>query len=253
MGGGSFSGPKAGTPQDIRFTRSQDNTVLYATTLGWQGGTTTITTLGSNQISLSNLASVQLINNAAGSYTNLTSYYQDGGGLHITLPSSNPPFSALAYVFKLTFNGQIPTLGAAPIPTGWAKVANVTTGLVLDSGGNVASGSGLKQWSYNGSTNLQWQFVPLGGGWYKIVNNTNGMVADSWGNTANGATCLQAPWNGGNNQQWKLDPAGNGRYHIVNRGTGTALDGAGNATVGSATELWAENGSTNNEYTITAV
>ena len=253
MGGGSFSGPKAGTPQDIRFTRSQDNTVLYATTLGWQGGTTTITTLGSNQISLSNLASVQLINNAAGSYTNLTGYYQDGGGLHITLPSSNPPFSALAYVFKLTFNGQIPTLGAAPIPTGWAKVANVTTGLVLDSGGNVASGSGLKQWSYNGSTNLQWQFVPLGGGWYKIVNNTNGMVADSWGNTANGATCLQAPWNGGNNQQWKLDPAGNGRYHIVNRGTGTALDGAGNATVGSATELWAENGSTNNEYTITAV
>ncbi|HEV2346084.1 MAG TPA: alpha-L-fucosidase [Actinocrinis sp.] len=253
MGGGSFAGPKAGTPQDIRFTRTQDNTVLYATTLGWQGGTTTITTLGSNQINLSNLVSVQLINNAAGQYTNLTNYYQDGGGLHINMPSSTPPFNAFAYVFKLTFSGQIPTLNAAPIPTGWVKVANVTTGLVLDSGGSVPSGSGLKQWSYNGSTNLQWQFVPLGGGWYKIVNNTNGMVADSWGNTANGATCLQAPWNGGNNQQWKLDPAGNGRYHIVNRGTNTALDGAGNSTVGSATVMWAENGSTNNEYTITAV
>jgi len=252
MGGGSFTGPKAGTPQDIRFTRSQDNTILYATTLGWQGGTTTITTLGSNSISLSNLASIQLINNAAGQYTSLTNYTQDGGGLHITMPSANPPFNALAYTFKLTFNGQIPTPGAGSIPTGWVKVANATTGLVIDSGGNVASGSGLKQWSYNGSTNLQWQFVPLGGGWYKIVNNTNGMVADSWGNTANGATCLQSPWNGGNNQQWKLDPAGNGRYHIVNRGTNTALDGAGNATVGSPTVMWAENGSTNNEYTITA-
>ena len=97
MGGGSFSGPRAGTPQDIRFTRTQDNTVLYATTLGWQGGTTTITSLGSNQINLSNLASVQLINNAAGQYTNLTNYNQDGGGLHITMPSSNPPFTALAY------------------------------------------------------------------------------------------------------------------------------------------------------------
>jgi alpha-L-fucosidase len=183
----------------------------------------------------------------------LTSHYQDGGGMHITMPSSNPPFNAFAYVFKLTFNGQIPTLGAGSIPTGWVKVANVTTGLVLDSGGGVPSGSGLKQWSYNGSTNLQWQFVALGGGWYKIVNNTNGMVADSWGNSANGATCLQSPWNGGNNQQWKLDPVGNGNYHIINRGTNTALDGAGNSTVGSPTVMWAENGSTNNEYTITAV
>ena len=253
MGGGSFSGPRAGTPQDIRFTRTQDNTVLYATTLGWQGGTTTITTLGSNQINLGNLASVQLINNAAGQYTNLT-YNQDGGGLHITLPSSNPPFNALAYVFKLTFTGQIPTPGGGggPVPTGWAKVTNATTGLVLDSGGSVASGSPLKQWNYNGSTNLQWQFVSLGGGWYKIVNNTNGMVADSWGNTANGATCLQSAWNGGNNQQWSLQDAGNGRYHIVNRGTGTALDGAGNATAGSPTVLWTPNSSTNNEYTITA-
>ncbi|NUP42896.1 MAG: alpha-L-fucosidase, partial [Streptomyces sp.] len=38
MGGGSFSGPVAGKPQDIRFTRSRDNKVLYATALGWQGG-----------------------------------------------------------------------------------------------------------------------------------------------------------------------------------------------------------------------
>ena len=254
MGGGSFSGPRAGTPQDIRFTRTQDNTVLYATTLGWQGGTTTITTLGSNQINLGNLASIRLINNAAGQYTNLTDYHQDGGGLHITMPSANPPFTALAYTFKLTFNGTIPTLGGGGlVPTGWVKVTNATSGLVLDSGGNVASGAPLKQWNYNGSTNLQWQFVSLGGGWYKIVNNTNSMVADSWGNTANGATCLQSTWNGGNNQQWKLDPVGNGNYHIVNRGTNTALDGAGNTTVGANTFLWAENNSPNNEYTVTAV
>ena len=61
MGGGSFSGPMAGTPQDIRFTRSQDNKVLYATALGWQGGTMTITTLNSNQINLSSLTGAQLL------------------------------------------------------------------------------------------------------------------------------------------------------------------------------------------------
>src|SRR6185312_15384649 len=107
----------------------------------------------------------------------------------------------------------IPALGSGSggsgIPSGWTKVANVTSGLVLDSGGNVASGSNLKQWSYDGSPNLQWQFVSLGNGYYRIVNNTNGMVADSWGDTANGAPARQAAWNGGDNQQWSLNSLGN--------------------------------------------
>lgn len=257
MGGGAFTGDVAGTPKDIRFTRSKDNTVLYATALGWQGSTMTITTLNSNQFSLSNLVSAQLLGNTAGSYTNLPTPTQDASGLHLAMPASSAPFSALAYVVKLTFSGQIPTLGSggsgSGIPTGWTKIANVTTGLVLDSGGSVASGSNLKQWSYNGSTNLQWQFVSLGGGYYRIVNNTNGMVADSWGNTANGAPARQAAWNGGNNQQWSLTSVGNGRYQIVNRGSGTALDGAGSTTAGSTAVLWAPNGSTNNEWTITGV
>ena len=147
------------------------------------------------------------------------------------MPSSNPPFSALAYTVKLTFSGEIPVLGAPGGSTTWVKIANVTSGLALDSGGNVASGSNLKQWTYDGSTNLQWQLIDLGNGYYRIMNRTNGMVADSWGNAANGAPARQAAWNGGNNQQWSLDSLGNNRYQIVNRGTGTALDGGGSTTV----------------------
>ena len=252
MGGGAFTGDVAGTPQDIRFTRSQDNTVLYCTALGWPGGTMTIQTLNSSQFSISNLANAQLINNAAGSYVNLPRPAQDGSGLHLQMPSSSAPFSALAYVVKLTFSSAIPALNGGGIPAGWVKIANATTGLVVDSGGNVASGSNLKQWNYNGSTNLQWQFVSLGNGYYRIVNNTNGMVIDSWGNAANGAPARQTAWNGGNNQQWSLVSAGNGNYHIVNRTTGTALDGLGSTTIGSATDMWAVNSSTNNEYSITA-
>ena len=52
MGGGSFTTPRAGTAQDIRFTRSKDNRVLYATVLGWPGSSLTITTLSSNRINL---------------------------------------------------------------------------------------------------------------------------------------------------------------------------------------------------------
>jgi alpha-L-fucosidase len=253
MGGGSFTTPVAGTNTDIRFTRNKANTALYATVLGWPGGTFNITTLSSNRINLSTLSSVQLLGSTAGTYTNLPTRTQDGSGLHIQMPSSSAPFSAPAYVVKLTFSGQIPSLGSGPTPTGWARIANVTTGLVLDGGGSVASGSVVKQWSYDGSTNLQWQLVDAGGGYYRIVNRTNGMVIDSWGNTANGANAMQAAWNGGDNQQWRLANLGNGRYQIINRGTGTALDGAGNATAGSTVVMWTPNSSTNNQWTITTV
>jgi alpha-L-fucosidase len=253
MGGGSFVTPRAGTNRDIRFTRSKDNTVLYATVLGWPGDILTVNTLNANRINLSNLTAAQLLGNAAGTYTNLPRPIQDGTGLRITMPSATAPFNALAYVIKLTFSGQIPALSGGGTTSGWARIANATTGLVLDSGGNVGSGSALKQWTWDGSTNLQWQFVDLGGGWYRIVNRTNGMVADSWGNTANGANAMQAPWNGGNNQQWRLNNLGNGRYQIINRGTGTALDGMGRTAVGSTSGLWAPNGNTNNQWTITAV
>jgi poly(3-hydroxybutyrate) depolymerase len=139
------------------------------------------------------------------------------------------------------------------IPTGWARVANAATGLAMDSGGNVASGSQLKQWSYDGSTNLQWQFVALGGGWYRLVNRTNGMVADSWGDATNGAAAKQAAWNGGSNQQWRLNDMGGGRYQIINRGTGTALDSGGSTTAGSPVKLWAPDASANLQWSITGV
>jgi alpha-L-fucosidase len=253
MGGGSFSGPRAGTGQDIRFTRSKDNTVLYATVLGWPGQTLTITTLAANRINLSGLSSAQLLGTSAGTYINLPTSTQDGSGLHLTMPSSAAPYSALAYVVKLTFSGQVPSPGSAQPPTGWAKIANLASGLALDSGGNVSSGSVLKQWSYDGSTNLQWQVVDLGTGYVRLVNRTNGMVADSWGGTTNGASARQAAWNGGNNQQWKLNDLGSGHYQIINRGTGTALDGAGSQANGSTTVLWAPNSSPNNQWTITGV
>ncbi|GII74993.1 alpha-L-fucosidase [Sphaerisporangium melleum] len=253
MGGGSFVTPRAGTNTDIRFTRNKANTVLYATVMGWPGSTMHITTLGSNRINLGNLASVQLLGATAGQYTNLPTRTQDGSGLHITMPSSTAPFSAPAYVVKLTFNGAIPSPGSGPTPTGYVRITNVASNLALDSGGNVASGSNLKLWGWDGNTNLQWQLVDAGSGYYRLVNRTNGMVADSWGDTANGALCKQAAWNGGNNQQWRLNDMGNGRYQIVNRGTGTALDSGGSTTAGANVKLWAVGSSTNLQWTITTV
>ncbi|MEU6414693.1 glycoside hydrolase N-terminal domain-containing protein [Microbispora sp. NPDC046933] len=174
---------------------------------------------------------------------------ETGGAVTVTKPEAD----VIALPGQAGRTYRLTGSGGGTTPSTYVRIANVATGLALDSGGNVASGSNLKQWNWDGSTNLQWQLVDLGGGWYRIVNRTNGMVADSWGNTANGANARQAAWNGGNNQQWRLNDLGNGRYQIVNRGTGTALDGMGYTTAGSAVGMWTPNSSTNNQWTITAV
>ncbi|MFF5958242.1 alpha-L-fucosidase [Streptomyces luteogriseus] len=337
MGGGSFTTPHAGTPQDIRFTRNKTADVLYATVLGWPGSSLTIKTLGSDRINLTSLTSVKLLGTSAGTYIDLPTPTQDSSGLTITLPSS-APYSAGAYVLKLAFSGTIPGLrpltgaiafadvdytGKAaaftvgdhtaadlataglgprtlsslrPAPgyqvigysgdhftgTSWTfdadtpdlrntgnndqitslrvrfnpatyfRITNATNGLALDSGGDVASGSSLKQWTWDGSPNLQWQAEAVGGGYYRLVNRTNGMVADGWGATDDGSPARQAPWNGGTNQQWTITHRGGDRYSLANRTTGLVLDGGGDVGSGSVTKQWTYGSSTNLLWTFTA-
>ncbi|MEV5848531.1 alpha-L-fucosidase [Streptomyces sp. NPDC051985] len=150
-------------------------------------------------------------------------------------------------------NDKVTSLKVQFNPATYFKVLNVTDGLALDSGGNVSSGSNLKQWTWDGSSNLQWQAVEVGGGYYKLVNRTNGMVADGWGATADGSAARQAVWNGGTNQQWLITHRGDGRYSVANRTTGLVLDGGGNVSSGSVTKQWTYGSSTNLLWTFTAL
>ncbi|MFI1050018.1 alpha-L-fucosidase [Streptomyces griseoruber] len=338
MGGGAFTTPHAGTPQDIRFTRNKADTVLYATVLGWPGTTLTIKTLSSDRIDLSSLTSVKLLGSTAGTYIDLPTPAQNSSGLTVALPSS-APYSAGAYVLKLTFSGTIPGLrplvgaiaftdvnytgnaavltvgdytaadltAAGPGPrtlsslrpapgyqvigysddnftgTSWTftadnpdlrvtgnndkvtslrvqfnpatyfRITNVTNGLALDGGGNVASGANLKQWTWDGSSNLQWHAEAVADGYYRLVNRTNGMVADGWGATTDGSAARQAPWNGGTSQQWRITHRGGERHSIANRATGLVLDGGGNVASGSVTKQWTYGSSTNLQWTFTAL
>ncbi|KOG09552.1 alpha-L-fucosidase [Streptomyces viridochromogenes] len=150
-------------------------------------------------------------------------------------------------------NDQITSLKVQFNPSAYLRITNLTSGLVLDSGGNVAGGSDLKQWTWFNHANLQWQAVAVGGGFYKLVNRANGMVADSWGATGNGAPCRQLEWNGHTNQQWKITHRGGGQYNIVNRTTGKLLDSGGNVPEGSVTKQWDWGNSTNLQWTISPV
>ncbi|QWB21543.1 MULTISPECIES: alpha-L-fucosidase [Streptomyces] len=150
-------------------------------------------------------------------------------------------------------NDRVTSLKVQFRPSTYFRVINVTDGLALDSGGDVASGSDLKQWSWDGSDNLRWQALEVGGGYYKLVNRANGMVADGWGATTDGSAARQAVWNGGNNQQWTITHRGDGRYSIANRTTGLVLDGGGTVPSGSVTKQWTYGNSTNLLWTFTAL
>ncbi|SEC33305.1 alpha-L-fucosidase [Streptomyces sp. 3213] len=150
-------------------------------------------------------------------------------------------------------NDAIVSLKVSLDPATYFRLLNVTDGLALDSGGNVASGSNLKQWTPVDNTNLQWQAVDLGTGYYRLVNRTNGMVADGWGSTDNGSPARQAAWNSSPNQQWQITDRGNGQYSIANRSTGLVLDGGGQVASGSVTKQWTWTTSTNLLWTLQPV
>ena len=108
-GHGIFTAPAEGTAKDVRYTRSKENTTLYAILLGWDEGQKEITlaSLGAKNIDLKHLKSVALIDGAAGKYLPLE-YRQDEEGLTISLPERFD--EEMAYVIKLTFRRKIPAL-----------------------------------------------------------------------------------------------------------------------------------------------
>ncbi|MFD9126241.1 alpha-L-fucosidase [Kitasatospora sp. NPDC059571] len=150
-------------------------------------------------------------------------------------------------------NDAIRSLKVTFRPDTYFRLTNVTSGLALDSGGNVAGGSNLKQWQPIDHTNLQWQAIELGNGYYKLVNRTNGMVADGWGSTANGDPARQKAWDDSNTQQWQITHRGQGQYSIANRGTGLVLDSGGRVASGAVTKQWRWQQSANLLWTFTPV
>ncbi|MFI5824954.1 alpha-L-fucosidase [Streptomyces rishiriensis] len=170
----------------------------------------------------------------------VTGYSGDGfTGTAWTFTSNTPDLRATGN------NDVIASLKVTFRPDKYFRLTNVTNHLVLDSGGNVAAGSNLKQWDPVQHTNLQWQAIELGNGYYRLVNRTNGMVADGWGSTGNGDPARQKAWDGSDTQQWRITHRGQGQYSIANRGTGLVLDGGGMVAAGAVTKQWTWQQSTN--------
>jgi alpha-L-fucosidase len=210
---GVFMAPTAGTANDIRYTRSKDNTTLFAILLGWDPGQNEVTlnTLSSDRIDLKNLKSVSLINGVTGNYMPLT-FRQDPKGLLVSMPEKS--FDELAYVLKLSFDGQIPS------PDNYADL-DCTPHYYLIPGNSTGSptlGADLVLTRNRKDFSNQWLLEPAGKGLYKIMNRENPTkVLECSISDASSHSLAISDVTGKDNQVWRIEHSYNGLYKVSNK------------------------------------
>ena len=207
---GIMAAPAEGTSKDVRYTRSKDNTTLYAILLGWDESQKEIklTSLSSDRIDCKNLKSVELINGEAGKYLPLA-FKQNTEGLLVSLPERS--FEELAYVLKLSFNGKIPTLDRYA-DLNCAPHYYLVPG---DNSGSLVLGLDLTLSAKRKNTANQWKLEDAGKGIYKILNRENGEKVFEC-STA-GHDLIISNFTGQDNQFWKIEDAHNGFFRISNK------------------------------------
>jgi alpha-L-fucosidase len=207
---GVMGAPKAGTAGDIRYTRSKDNTTLFAILLGWDKGQKDVIlkSLAADRIDCKNLKSVELINGDAGKYLPLT-FRQGAEGLTVNLPEHS--FEEMAYVLKLNFDGKIP-----PLDKFTDLNCNPHYFLVPgDNPGSLVLGSDLKLTGSKKNFANQWKLESAGKGFYKILNRENPEKTLECSNS--GQDIIIANFTGKDSQIWKIDDAYNELYKISNK------------------------------------
>jgi hypothetical protein len=210
---GVFTAPAEGTAKDIRYTRSKDNSTLYAILLGWDKGQkeVTLTSMSSDRIDLKNLKTLSLINGEAGKYKPL-SFRQDAAGLTVSLPEGS--YEDLAYVLKLSFDSKIPLLDK------YADINCIPNYHLVpgDKGDHLVLGSDLTLSGKRKDLANQWKLESLGKGFYRILNRKDNKkaLACNISGTSDYELVISGI-SGKDNELWKIEDSFNRLYKIANK------------------------------------
>ena len=127
-------------------------------------------------------------------------------------------------------------------PSGYHPLVIAKDGLCLDVYGNTGNaGAVVDQWTCNGQSNQQFQFVPVSGGYGELQAQNSGQdvtVANS--STAQGTPdIVQQPANGSAASLWVPQQQSDGSWQFKNQNSGLCLDvyGAGSNT-GQQLDQW---------------
>lgn len=111
-------------------------------------------------------------------------------------------------------------------PFTYYVIRNAGSGKVMDvSNAGCCNGQWIHQWTYDGSSNQEWQIISVGSGYYKIIAKHSGKGMDiESASQYNGAQLHQWTYQNLYNQQFAITPSGsNGTYYITARHSGKAL------------------------------
>jgi hypothetical protein len=137
-------------------------------------------------------------------------------------------------------NAIMPVSGG--YPTGYNKLVIGNDILCLDNSGNTSNaGAAIDQWTCNGQTNQEFQFVATSGGYGELeVENSGQDVTVLNSSTAQGvADIVQEPVNGNAASQWLPEQQSDASYEFKNDNSGLCLDVTGAvSTLGQQLDQW---------------
>jgi arabinoxylan arabinofuranohydrolase len=103
------------------------------------------------------------------------------------------------------------------------------------------AGAAIDQWTRNGQTNQQFQFLSVSGGYGELqAENSSDDVAVAGSSTAADADIIQQSPNGASNSLWLPVQQSGGSYEFKNENSGLCLDVSGGvSTLGTQLDQWA--------------
>ncbi len=120
-----------------------------------------------------------------------------------------------------------PATAGSGFPGGYHQLVVANDGLCADVYGNTtASGAAIDQWTCNGQSNQQFQFVPGSGGYGELqAENSGDDITVAGSATAAGAPdIIQEPASGSASSQWLPMQQSDGSWEFKNSASGLCLD-----------------------------
>jgi hypothetical protein len=164
--------------------------------------------------------------------------------------SQNMSTSSGSITVPLTFQAShdafaiylTPAGGSTGYPSGYHRLVVGNDGLCTDVYGNVSTaGAAIDQWTCNGQTNQEFQFVPVSGGYGELqAENSGDDVAVSGSSTTAGSPdVIQQVPNGNAASLWQPLQQSDGSWEFQNSNSGLCLDvyGAG-SNLGQQYDQW---------------
>jgi len=163
------------------------------------------------------------------------------------------PSAAGTYTVTVTATDSIGASGSASFtwtisgtgggfPSGYKQLVAAVSSLCLDVFGNSGtSGAVIDQWTCNGQTNQEFQFVPVSGGYGELQAQSSGQdvaVANS-ATTQGSPDIVQQPVSGNAASLWLPQQQSDGSWQFKNQNSGLCLDVFGNGSnTGQQLDQW---------------